>query len=269
MELTMFGREKRHGERDWRRRVGYAVLGELHIPGRLRVWHIIRELRRLGLWSARPLAVLDAGGGEGAFAYFLARKFPGWKVVVADNEAATLARGVRIKSRLSLTNLEVREADLVHFFDDVLYDLIICSDVLEHIVADDLVVKGLAQALKPGGVLIITSPSVPQPRHLPLVAWRERRIGFKPSDYGHVRPGYSRQDLQRITGVAGLEVDLIRTTFGRFGTLMFDLFFATGDNRPNPFVYLALFPPSLMLSALDLHFPGRDGAAILGVGRKP
>jgi 2-polyprenyl-3-methyl-5-hydroxy-6-metoxy-1,4-benzoquinol methylase len=265
----LFGREKRHGERDWRRRIGYAVLGELHIPGRLRVWHIIRELRRLGLWSSRPLTVLDAGGGEGAFAYFLARKFPGWKVVVADNEPATIARGLRIKSRLNLANLDVREADLVHFADDALYDLIICSDVLEHIVEDELVVKGLAQVLKPGGVLIVTSPSVPQPRHLRLVAWRERRVGFKPSDYGHVRAGYSHQELRRVMGAAGLDVERTRTTFGPFGTLMFDLFFVTGDNRPNPIVYLALLPLYLVLSVLDLYLPGRHGAAILGVGRKP
>ena len=29
----MFGREKVHGEPNWQRRLGYAFLGELHIPG--------------------------------------------------------------------------------------------------------------------------------------------------------------------------------------------------------------------------------------------
>jgi hypothetical protein len=42
----------------------------------------------------------------------------------------------------------------------------------------------------------------------------------------------------------------------------------TGDNRPHPLVFLALLPFYLALAALDIAFPGRAGAAILGVGRK-
>jgi hypothetical protein len=109
---------------------------------------------------------------------------------------------------------------------------------------------------------------VPQPRHLPLVRWRERRIGFKPSDYGHVRAGYTLADCRRLIDAAGLDLEVTRTTFGPFGTLMFDLFFVTGDSRPNPLVFAALFPLYLGLSFLDLHFPGRHGAAVLAVGRK-
>jgi 2-polyprenyl-3-methyl-5-hydroxy-6-metoxy-1,4-benzoquinol methylase len=265
----MYGREKAWGETDWRRRAGYRWLGELHLPGRLRAWHVMKEMRRLGIWGPEPRAVLDAGGGEGAFAYWLARRFPEWRIVVADNAAATLERGARIKAGLGLTNLELRTADLRHPGDEKAYDFILCTDVLEHIDEDDLVVKHLAMSLKPGGVLLITSPSVPQPRHLALVRWRERRIGFQPSDYGHVRDGYSERQLALLLDHAGLEVDTVKRTFGRFGTLMFDIFFVTGDSRPNPVVFLALFPFYLALGALDLALPGRNGAAVLGVGRKP
>ena len=58
-------------------------------------------------------------------------------------------------------------------------------------------------------------------------------------------------------------------TYGPFGTLMFDIFFVTGDSRPNPLVFAALFPFYLGLSALDLWSPSKTGAAILGVARKP
>ncbi len=265
----MFGREKTWGESDWKRRLGYFLLGELHIPGRLRIWHIICEFRRLGLWSDRPLTLLDAGGGEGSFAYFVARKFPTWTIVVADNDIKALARGQKIKSTLGLKNLEVRHVDLCDLGEESMYDVVVCSDVLEHIEQDGVVVKQFTRALKPGGVVILTSPSVPQPKHLPLVAWREHRIGFKPSDYGHVRQGYSQQSLHQIIRNAGLDLDKIRWTFGRFGTLMFDVFFITGDSRPNPIVYLALFPLYMMLSVLDVCLPVHHGAAILGVGRKP
>lgn len=265
----LYGREKALTEPDWRRRLGYSLVGELHIPGRLRIWHIIKELRRLGVWSRRPLALLDAGGGEGAFAYFVARKFPAWTVVVADNSPETIERAQGIRAALRLDNLDVRDVDLCVFDEKGAYDVIVCSDVLEHIEDDALVVRRLAGALKPGGVVILTSPGVPQPRHLALVDWRERRIGFKPSDYGHVRAGYSPDDLDRILRQAGLEVDRIRWTFGRFGTLMFDLFFVTGDSRPSPAVYAALFPFYMALAGLDVALPASHGAGILGVGRRP
>ena len=163
----------------------------------------------------------------------------------------------------------MREVDLLYPGDEAAWDIVVCADVLEHIESHDVVVKHLAHALRPGGILIVTSPSVPQPRHLPMVAWRERRIGFHPSDYGHVRDGYSAQDLRLLLENAGLDVDAIKFTFGRPGTLMFDLFFATGDNRPNPLVYAALLPMYLGLAKLDVSQEHAHGAAILGIGRKP
>jgi SAM-dependent methyltransferase len=264
----LYGSEKAWGESDWRRRLGYRWLGELHIPGRLRSWFIVRTLRRLGCWDRRSRALYDAGGGEGAFALHVARRFPEWRVVIADNEAETIERTMRIRRALGLQNLEIREVDLREPGDENLYDVVVCADVLEHIDDDEGVVKHLARALKPGGVLLVTSPSVPQPRHLPLVAWRERRIGFDPSDYGHVRDGYSEDQLRELFEGAGLEVESVRRTFGPAGTLMFDLFFVTGDNRPHPIVYLLLFPLYMLLAALDVLIPTRSGAAVMGVARK-
>jgi 2-polyprenyl-3-methyl-5-hydroxy-6-metoxy-1,4-benzoquinol methylase len=267
--MSMYGSEKAPAESDWRRRLGYHLLGELHIPGRLRVRHVIRELKRTGSWNQSRARLLDAGGGEGAFAYHVARRFPSWSVVVADNETRTLERGQRIQAALGLRNLEVRDTDLLALDGHDQFDVVICSDVLEHIQDDQRVVTNLAGVLKPGGLLIVTSPSVPQPKHLSLVAWRERRIGFSPEDYGHVRQGYSEADLERLFGTAGLKTERIRRTFGPCGTLMFDLFFVTGDSRPNPLVYAALFPVYMALSALDMVLPYKDGAAILGSARKP
>src|SRR5207237_10401136 len=97
---VLYGREKAWGEPNWQRRLGYWLLGELHIPGRLRSWHIIRALRALGLWGETPRTLYDAGGGEGAFAFYVARRFPAWRVVIADNEAKTIARARRIKRAL-------------------------------------------------------------------------------------------------------------------------------------------------------------------------
>ncbi len=265
----MYGREKRFGDPNWKRRLGYSLLGELHIPGRLRAWHVIKTLRSLGYWRDMPSALLDAGGGKGAFAYYFARRFPQWQVVVADDDREALARGRKIQTALRLERLALREVDLNTIEDCAVFDVAICADVLEHIEEDAMVVRNLARALKPGGVVVVTSPSVPQPWHLPLVRWREKRIGFDPSDYGHVRDGYCAADLRRLFSEAGLETRTIRQTFGRPGTLMFDLFFATGDSSPNPVIYLLLFPLYMALAGLDSILSTECGAAILAVGVKP
>ena len=229
---------------------------------------MIKSLRRLGYWKDEPRSLLDAGGGKGAFAYYVARRFSDWRVVVADDNAEAITRGRQIKVGLHLQNLEVRRIDLVDLDEEDQYDVVICSDVLEHITDDGSVVRNLARALKPGGVLLLTSPALPQPKHLPLVAWREQRIGFHPSQYGHVRAGYSVADMQRFLHHAKLRVKTIRQTFGRCGTIMFDLFFVTGDNNPNPMVYIALFPIYMGLSVLDVSLLIRCGSGILAVGEK-
>jgi SAM-dependent methyltransferase len=265
----LYGSEKAWGEPDWKRRLGYRWLGELHIPGRLRSWLIMRALRRSGCWDRAPRTLYDAGGGEGAFALHVARRFPSWRVVVADNEPRTLARARAIKQALGLDNLVVREVDLREPGEAEAHDVVVCADVLEHIEEDALVVKNLAHGLKPGGILVITSPSVPQPRHLPLVAWRERRSGFDPSHYGPVRAGYSEAQVHALFEDAGLTAGTVRRTFGRAGTLMFDLFFVTGDSRPHPAAYVALFPLYMLLAGVDYLFPSRQGAAVMGVARKP
>lgn len=264
----LYGCEKAAGEPRWARRTGYRILGEMHIPGRLRMWHVIKELRQRGLWTDAPRVMLDAGGGEGAFAYHVARRFPQWHVVVADNARSTLDRGQRIKDDLRLDNLELREVDLLRLDDRERYDVIVCSDVLEHIEDDQRVVDNLARSLRRDGVLIVTAPSVPQRKHLGLVRWRERRIGFTPEEYGHVRQGYSKASLSSLFESAGLETDGVRWTFGAFGTLMFDLFFVAGDSRPHPSVYLGMLPFYVALAGADLLDEPKVGSAILGVGRK-
>lgn len=264
----LYGSDKAYGELSWVRRWGYRLLGELHLPGRLRAQQIIKEMRALGLWGRPHLSVLDAGCGKGGLSFYLAERFPGWRVTALDADEKVLARMGAAQRALRLPNLSIVKGDLLALGMPEQFDLVICADVLEHIERDDLAIKNLATALRPDGVLIVTAPSVPQRRHLPTVAWRDRRLGLDGHDGGHVRSGYEPQEMQALLESRGLRFERCRWTFGRFGTLMFDLFFTIGDNRPNPLVYLTLYPLLRLLSVLDLIADNRDGSAILAVGRK-
>lgn len=263
----MYGQEKWICEPKLLKRWAYRLLGEVHVPGRLRAAHIQREMERLGLTKS-SLRMLDAGSGRGDLAIHLAKRFPAWQVVGLELEPEKVANSRMIAERLGLDNIEFRQGSLETFGAESSFDLIVNADVMEHIEDDRRVLANLYRALRPGGHIILTSPSVPQRKHLRLVAWRERRIGFQPSDYGHVRQGYSREDLEEKFTAVGARVTRSYLTFGFFGTLAFDLFFVIGDNRPHPVVFALMFPFLMLLAGLDLAFPSKTGSAILAVASK-
>ena len=237
------------------------------MPGRLRAAYIRREIRRLGL-NKRAIRVLDAGSGRGDLVVHLAKLCPSWHVVGLELDPRKVANSRAIADIEDLDNVEFRTESLENLRAESEFDLIINADVMEHIKDDRKALAGLCRALKPGGHIILTSPSIPQRKHLWLVRWREKRTGFEPSDYGHVRDGYSREDLEEKFRSAGARVERSYLTFGFFGTLAFDLFFVIGDNRPHPVVFALLFPFLMLLAALDMIFPTRTGSAILAVASK-
>ena len=263
----MYGSEKWITEPRLLKRWGYRLFGELHVPGRIRGNHIIGEMRRLGLME-KPVRMLDAGSGKGDLAIHLAGLCPRWEVVGVELSKEKVERARYTAERLGLTNVSFHAVPLEELRFEDQFDLIVSADVLEHIEDDRTVLRNMFRALKPGGYVIITSPSIPQRRHLWLVRWRERRIGFHPSDYGHVRDGYGKRDIEEKFQHSGGRLIHSRFTFGFFGTLAFDVFFVIGDNKPNPAVFVLCFPFLLALGALDLHSRPRIGSAILAVGAK-
>jgi SAM-dependent methyltransferase len=262
------GEGKRFIEKDWKRRAAYTLLGEPHVPGWIRLQHVLRSIRLLPL-DGKPVRFLDAGCSRGDLLTYLAERHRQWSFVGLELEGDRVEMAETIRRRANLRNISYLRADICHLPFQNEFDVVVCSDVLEHIPDDRAAFLNLSQALKPGGYLLVTSPSVPQPRHLPFVAWRERRVGFDPSEYGHVRDGYSLDRLRNLFEEAGTEPIQVRFTYGRCGTLCFDLFFSIGDNRPNPLVFVVLFPLLKALAFLDLYGEPNRGAAVLGMARKP
>ena len=261
----MYGSEKWMQEPRLLKRWGYRLFGELHVPGRIRSNHIIREIRRLGLMD-RPVRMLDAGSGKGDLALHLARRCPRWEIVGVELSPAKVNNSRSVAGRLGLRNVSFQTGRLEELDLAGQFDLIVSADVLEHIEDDRRVLRSMFRALAPGGYLIITAPSIPHRQHLRLVHWRETRIDFHVSDYGHVRDGYSQRDIEEKFRHSGGRVVRSCFTYGFCGTLAFDVFFVIGDNQPNPVVFALCFPFLLALGVLDLHSRPRTGSAILAVG---
>lgn len=92
-------------------------------------------------------------------------------------------------------------------FEDSSFDLILCLDILEHLIDPWTVVKRLKRLLKPGGRMVVSLPNV---RHfsvlMPLIFlgdWRYSQEGLL--DSTHIR-FFTRNTATKLFSLVGLEV---------------------------------------------------------------
>jgi SAM-dependent methyltransferase len=153
--------------------------------------------------------VLDVGSGFGRHVYECARR--GAHVVALDYAADevvetrnTLAAMVEVGEITADKLIGVLRADARRLpFPDATFDVVITSEVLEHIQDDVAAISEMVRVLKPGGRFAATVP-----------AWMPEVVNWKLSDEyhapksvgGHVRI-YSRTELRAKLRAAGLEVD--------------------------------------------------------------
>ncbi len=106
MAAARFGIEKAAGEPSRMRRNAYRYIGEIHIPGRIRLNHVFREIKALGLPES-GVRMLDAGTGRGDIALHCARLHPDWRVHGIDLEDDRVER-----CRTAAGNLALRQRQL-------------------------------------------------------------------------------------------------------------------------------------------------------------
>lgn len=123
------------------------------------------------------------------------------------SSAAAMARGK--VDRLIEGNIEAIELP----FEEGSMDVILCLDILEHLVDPWRVVQKLDKLLKPGGILIASIPNV---RHCRLVfpllfqgKWQYRDAGIL--DKTHLR-FFVRESAIALMESSGLKVEAVRAT---------------------------------------------------------
>ncbi len=112
-------------------------------------------------WAAGVTAgrdVLDAGCGEGYGCRLLAELGDARRCVGIDVDEHTVAAA---RSRYgTLETVEFEAGDVTSLpFDDASFDVVTCFETIEHVEAQQRAVAELARVLRPGGVLLISSPN--------------------------------------------------------------------------------------------------------------
>lgn len=246
----------------------------------LRSWYVRRALQRIVEQAARerpgvPFRVLDAGTGFGQYTYWLVRTFSTVEVVAVDVKRDYLDRAEAFIGTTPFAGrVRFAEADLTEALPEALagpYDLCLSVDVMEHIEDDRAVFRNFARVLKPGGHVIVNTPSDLGGSGI-TEAGQESFIGE------HVRDGYNAAELAEKLETAGLPVEETTYTYGRFGTVGWRLLVQAPIRALNasraavlglPFYYALAGPVGLALNALDVRDDNARGTGLLVVARKP
>ena len=208
---------------------------------------------RLAQLQPAPAQVLDFGAGEGALSLRLADA--GYQVTAVDIDEQSFKC-----PKANFVPLDFNSKSAVDAFvaaNQARYDVVLGIEVIEHIENPWEYVRSLASMLRPGGIILITTPNITSwlSRFRFLFAGRFQHFGEAALSYGHIAP-ITPWELELILKRSGLTESAIVSA----GTLP-PVFFTGFDQVLLANIFMLLLRP--FMKGLV------DGWCILATGRKP
>jgi len=249
------------------RRLFYTMLGALF----LRNWYIRRELNRIRNTKTK-WNIFDAGSGFGQFSYKMAKTFPNATVYGIDVKEEQIEDCTWFSKAVGQTNVQFELGDLVEYRKPDSYDLILNTDVLEHVLEDEKMWANFFASLRSGGYMIATTPSS-----------SEGAREYAPGDISvigeHVREGYTKQEFMDKAARAGFQIERLDYTYGSpWGALAWKLLqrFPMSLLSVSKFFFVIVVPWIIIIYPLaafamwmDMQTNNPKGGGWIFVGRKP
>lgn len=149
-------------------------------------WYVTRVVKRIATSLPKDTQVLDAGAGECAYKRFFSH---------CQYKAIDLAVG---ESNWNYSNLDyVGPLHQMPIADGV-FDIVLCTQVLEHLEWPRESVKEMYRVLKPQGKLVITVPMAQAEHQIPFDFFRYTSYGLKSLCS---RAGFNQIDVQPLGGL--------------------------------------------------------------------
>ena len=158
------------------------------------------------LTAERVKTVFDLGCGNGALTHALAAR--GFQMTGIDKSLSGLAIAARQyrESEFIRADLETPLPENLHHS----FDAVIAVEVIEHLLLPRNLFRRAREALRPGGLLIITTPYHGLVKNLALALSNKFDDHWHPlRDYGHVK-FFSEKTLTRLFDEQHFEVQRVR-----------------------------------------------------------
>ncbi|MDP4207581.1 MAG: class I SAM-dependent methyltransferase [Bacteroidota bacterium] len=232
----------------------------------LRTWHIKKEIRQIRKCFPEKAEILDAGSGFGQYVYYISTLSPKWNIKGVDVKEEQIADCNRFFTKLGRGNRVVfEEADLTKYSEPERFDMILSVDVMEHILEDVEVFKNFNKSLKPGGVLLVSTPSDQ--------GGSDVHDDHEASFVGeHVRDGYNIIQIEEKLYTAGFSKVEAYYSYGCPGKISWKLSMKYPILMVNtsklfllvlPFYYIVTFPFALILNYFDVKQKHQSGTGLI------
>ena len=241
----------------------------------LRAWHIHKELSvessalradSSELRVKQPLQILDAGAGYGQYSYWLYKRYGNQcNILAIDVKEEQVADCNNFFQSIGAGNVKFEVGDLTKFTNPNAYDLVVCVDVMEHILEDELVFRNYNASMKRGGMLIISTPSDQGGSDV----HGEGESSFIEE---HVRDGYNINDIRDKLTRAGFSKVDARYSYGAPGKIAWRLSMKYPIQMLGvsklffiilPFYYLIAYPISFVLNYFDTTLKHPTGTGLI------
>lgn len=237
----------------------------------LRSWHIRKELRKWKSAKEGEISILDAGSGFGQYTYRLLHMGKNIRVKAIDVKEDQISECNAFFGRTRYAGrVDFEVADLTVYKAAENFDLILSVDVMEHIAEDVLVFQNLYHSLKPGGALLISTPSD--------MGGSDAHDAHDESFIGeHVRNGYGIEEIKEKLRKAGFENVFARYSYGWPGKISWKLSMKFPVILLNyskffililPFYYLLVYPFCFLLNFMDVNMNHKTGTGLIVKAQK-
>jgi SAM-dependent methyltransferase len=233
----------------------------------LRAWHIHNELRKFcsAFGKNKKMDILDAGSGFGQYSYWLSSKIRDCTIYGVDVKEEQIADCNNFFQKINRGNVKFGVEDLTVYRKENSFDLVVCIDVMEHVLEDEKVFRNYVASLKPGGMLIISTPSDQGGSDV----HGDSETSFIEE---HVRDGYNMDDIKQKLLSSGFSKVEAKYSYGIPGSISWrfsmkypiqilgvsKLFFVL-----LPFYYFIVYPFCFVLNFFDVHMQHKKGTGLL------
>ncbi|MCF6169565.1 MAG: class I SAM-dependent methyltransferase [Bacteroidales bacterium] len=237
----------------------------------LRSWHIRKAIKSWEKTVQGTQQILDAGSGFGQYDYYLASRNKNWQVKGVDVKDEQIEDCNNFFGKTGLDNASFAVADLTKLEEKPeTYNLVLCVDVMEHIEEDELVLRNFYTTLKPGGMLLISTPS--DQGGSDVHHHDHENDGSHSFIDEHVRDGYGIEEIADKMKRAGFSKTDVHYQYGPPGKLSWKLSMKFPILMLNasyiffiilPFYYLLTFPFALLLNWMDVSRKQKTGTGVV------